>query len=107
VAEAIDAIDRRKRDGFLELAKFPWGAAQLEVALIVDDGDARGIVAAVLEPAEAIDDQGHDFLGAYVSDYAAHGWLSFVMEETTPACGRLNAQASTALGCAGRWCLVC
>ena len=59
-------------DGFFEIAELAGGAAELELAFGCDDGDARGIIAAVFEAAQAVEDEGDDFLMADVSDDAAH-----------------------------------
>jgi hypothetical protein len=43
------AFDGRLGDGFFEVAEFSRSAPDLQLAGAVHDGDARGIVAAVLQ----------------------------------------------------------
>ena len=76
VAEAVNAVDGRLADRFLEIGKLAGCAAEFEVAFVVDNGDAGGVIAAVFEAPEAVDNEGYDFLGSDISDNAAHGWLS-------------------------------
>ena len=56
VRDAGRAADRLAEDDGLELRDLSGGAARLD-ALAVLHGDARGVVAAVLETAEAVDQQ--------------------------------------------------
>ena len=76
VAEAVDAVDGMLADGLLEIGQFARGAAQFQLAVFADHGDARGIVAAIFEAPEPVEDQGHNFLRADISDYAAHDGIS-------------------------------
>jgi len=83
----------RARDGPLaqdplERPDAPGGAPHLEPAL-VQDGHAGGVVAAVLEPAETVNDERYDFLGPDVSDYPAHGGVSLLarLRRARPAHG--------------------
>ena len=62
------------------LRQLAGGAANLQLAVFADHGDAGGIVAAIFEAAEPVQDQGYDFLRADVSDNAAHGGISLRME---------------------------
>jgi len=57
---------------FLEVAKLSRGAADFQFARLRHDGDARGIVAAVLEFAQALDDDGHNCFGPDIADYSTH-----------------------------------
>jgi hypothetical protein len=53
-------------------SKFARGAANLEFAALGHDGDARGIIAAVLELPQSFDDDGDNFFGPDIADYSAH-----------------------------------
>ena len=75
VPDAVEAVDRRMADRLLEIAQLAGGAAQFELAVRPDDGDARGIVSAILEAAQAVQNQRYNFLRADVSDDATHGSL--------------------------------
>jgi len=72
VSDAVGAFDGRLGNGFFEVAKLSGGAANLQLASAVHDGNARGIVAPVFEFAKALDDHGNDFLGTAVSENPAH-----------------------------------
>ena len=71
------ARDRRGReigvvgDHRFEIRQLPGAAANVE-AVAVDDGDASRVVAAILEPAQALDEDRDDGFVADVSDDAAH-----------------------------------
>jgi len=72
VSDAIGAVERLDPDDFFKIAQFALGAAHLQAGSIAGDGDARGVVAAVLELSEAFDDDINDWLVPYVSHNAAH-----------------------------------
>jgi hypothetical protein len=69
---AVSAIKRRFGDDFFEIAELAWGAADLQVAVLPYDGDARGIVATIFELAQAFYDNRHNLLGPDIADYSAH-----------------------------------
>ena len=62
-------------EGIFEDADPSDGAADVEVAFVVDDGDARGIVAAIFQPFESFDEQRLGDFSADVSDDSAHIFL--------------------------------
>src|SRR5260370_23306835 len=72
VADAISAIQRVLGNDLFEIAEFPRGTADFQLAGVGNDGDARGIVATVFELAQPLDDDGHNFLWPDVTDYSAH-----------------------------------
>ena len=72
VADAVGAFERRLSDDFFQVAKFSRSAADLQFAGTVHDGDTRGIIAAVLEFAEAFNDHGYDFLRPDIAYNSAH-----------------------------------
>src|SRR6266852_1130143 len=101
VADAVGAFDGRLGNGFFEVAKLSRGAANLQLAGAVHDGDARGIVTAVFEFAKAFDDHGNDFFGADVSENSAHKpyHLSWLYQRNTPGdIGRLKRGGKAAAG---------
>src|SRR6266567_2640566 len=53
MTDAVSAIKRRFGDDLFEIAELAWGAADLQVAVLPYDGDARGIVATIFELAKA------------------------------------------------------
>src|SRR2546427_5413460 len=72
VPDAIGAFQRSLGDDLVEIAKFSGRAADFQLAGVRHDGDARGIVAAVLELTQAFDDDGHNFFGPDITNYSAH-----------------------------------
>ena len=63
---------RRLLDDFFQIAQLAGGAADFQLAGAVDDRDAGGVVAAILEFAQAFDDDGNDLFRADVADDSAH-----------------------------------
>ena len=72
VADAVGAFDGRFLNDFFEVAELSRGAADLELAVLGDDRDARGIIAAVFEFSQALDDDRHYLLRSDVADNSAH-----------------------------------
>ena len=74
VADAEGAVERDARAGRLRgCASLPGARRSSSVALVgAADGDAGRVVAAVFEAAQALDDDGNDFLWADVTDDSAH-----------------------------------
>ena len=72
VADAVDAVERRGADRFFEIAQLAGRAADIELAVFADHGDPGGIVAAIFQAAQAVEDQRHNALWADVSDNSAH-----------------------------------
>ncbi len=72
VADAVGAIQRRLGDNLLEIAKLTRGAADLQLAGLRHDGDARRIITAILKFAQSFDDDRHNFLGPDIANYSAH-----------------------------------
>jgi hypothetical protein len=57
-----------------EVAELAGGAAELEGMAAARDGDAGGVIAAVLEAGEAFHDDGDAGLGADVTDDSTHNY---------------------------------
>jgi hypothetical protein len=72
VAHAVEAIDRGETDGFFKISQLAWCAAQFELAPGIHDGNARGIVSAILQAAKPIEDERDHLLRADISDNSAH-----------------------------------
>jgi len=74
VADAEGAGDGAGGENGFEVAQLAGGATELQGAVgAAGDGDAGGVIAAVLEAAQALDDDGHGGIGADVSDDSTHG----------------------------------
>ena len=73
VANSVGAVHRLLTDDFFEIAQLARGAAQLQAIVAAGHGNARGVVAAVFEAPQSIeDDLDHIPLAAYVADDSAH-----------------------------------
>ena len=72
VADAEGAVDGRFGDDVFEVAEFAGGAAQGEAFGPTSYGDAGGVVAAILEAAQAFNDDGDDWLRSDISDNSTH-----------------------------------
>ena len=69
----VPAMGSLDEDGF-EVAKLPRCSAEVHCAVgRAGDGDAGRVITAVLEAAQAFDDDGHGGIGANVSDDSTHG----------------------------------
>ena len=72
VADAEGAVDGVGGDDGFEVAEFAGGTAELEGGGASGYGDAGGVVAAVLEAAQAFNDDGDDGLRTDVSNDSTH-----------------------------------
>ena len=70
--DAVGAVCRLQANGFFQLAELAGGAAEGERAVPGADGDAGGIVAAVLEASQAVNDDRRCVVGSDVADDSAH-----------------------------------
>jgi hypothetical protein len=59
-------------DNIFEVAQLAFGAPHLEPIAVTSNRDAGGIVSAILELAQALDNHGHNALLTYISNNAAH-----------------------------------
>jgi hypothetical protein len=75
VADPIRAVERMKPNTLFQIAKLTFRPPQLQMMLLVSDGDTRGVIPAVLEFPEAVDDQRHDLFIPYVTNNSAHKCL--------------------------------
>ena len=72
VADAVGAVQRLEADDLFQVAQLALGAADLQAFAVAGDRNAGGVVAAVLEPAQAVNDDRHYALLTNVSNNAAH-----------------------------------
>ena len=76
VANTIRAVNRGLPDYFFQIVKFPRSAANLDLSVLGNHSYTGGIITAVFEAPQAVEDEGNDFLGADISDDSAHSFLS-------------------------------
>ena len=101
VAEAVEAGERLRLDGVFEIDQLAGAAPDFDRA-VLDDGDAGRVVAAIFEPPQPLEEDGHDGLRSDVTDDSAH-----IVESLSPS-GRLVFRFATQpvlvfLPCRGRW----
>ena len=72
VADAVGAVDGVFGEDVGEVAELAGGSAELEGVAAAGDGDAGGVVSAVLEAGEAFHDDGDAGLRADVTDDSTH-----------------------------------
>ncbi len=72
VADAEGAVDGGVGDDGFEVAELAGGAAELEAVGASGDRDAGGVVAAVLEAAQAFNDDGDDGLRSDITNDSTH-----------------------------------
>jgi hypothetical protein len=76
VADSVHAVDGGLPDYFLKIVKFSRCTPDVHLAVLSDNGYPCGIVAAIFQPPQAIEDKRDDFLGADISDNSTHCFLS-------------------------------
>src|SRR5215469_339762 len=76
VADSIDALNGSGSDRFFKIAEFAWCTPNLEFSVVAYNGDASGIISAVFEALQPIQDQRNDTFGANVADNSAHSGLT-------------------------------
>src|SRR5258706_2865141 len=72
VPDSVGAFDGRFLQHFFQIAQFSWSAADFQLA-IVDYGDARRVIAAIFELAQAFDYDRDDLFRSNVTDNSTHG----------------------------------
>src|ERR1041384_2721897 len=76
MADAVSAIERLQANGFFEIAQLAFGAANCQRPLLIDDGDARRVVATIFQLAQSIENHPDDLLVTNITDDSTH--LSFL-----------------------------
>src|SRR5580658_5792350 len=72
VTDAVSAFNGRFPDHFFEVAEFSRGTANLELSVLGDDRNARGVVPAIFKFSQAFDDDRHYLFRSDVTDNSAH-----------------------------------
>ena len=97
VADAEGAVEGMVAQDFFEIAELAGGAADFEESGVgAADGDAGRVVAAVFEAAQALDDDGDDFLTADVANNSAHDWILCEASRDRRVARSVNAPRSKA-----------
>src|SRR4029077_17086654 len=93
MADAVGSIQRLEANNFFQIAQLAFGASDVQPFPISGNGNARGIVTAILQPFQAVNDDGDDPLLTNIPHNPAH--------EITPCFGgeteELENQESTRL----------
>src|SRR5436309_1685020 len=72
VAHTVRAVDGISLQDVFEVAQLALGPANLQLVILVNRGNAGGVVAAIFKLAQTLDDQGYDLFVSDVSDYSTH-----------------------------------
>src|SRR5487761_344843 len=72
VPDAVQTVERRQANRFLEISQFSGCPANVKLAVLLDHGDSRRVISSIFQTLEAVQDQGNHFLGSDVADYSAH-----------------------------------
>jgi hypothetical protein len=104
VADAVGAVDRRVADRFFEVVELPGRAADLDLAIAANDRNSRGVITAIFEAAQTIQNERNDFFGADVTYDSTHGRISGNSARAADMKAREKriTHANCALRCEGR-----
>ncbi len=74
VADAVGAVERAETNRLFEIAQFSFRATDLEFVSFIDDRDTGGVVAAIFEFSQTVDNERHNLFIAYVSNNSTHAF---------------------------------
>src|SRR5271166_17884 len=72
VADSVGAVERLQADDLFQVAQLALGAPHLQAISIAGNGNAGGVISAIFETAQAIQDDRHNSLVSDVSNNPAH-----------------------------------
>ena len=72
VADAVGAVERLQADDLFQIAQLALGAAHLQPFAVAGNRDAGRVIAAILQPPQAVDDDRHHPLLPNITDNATH-----------------------------------
>src|SRR5580704_5792893 len=72
MTDSVSAVQGFKTDYFFQVSQFALGPANLQGATIATHRDASGVIAAILQPPQPVDKDGHYAFLANVSHNTAH-----------------------------------
>src|SRR6516165_33305 len=72
MADAIGAVERLGANHFFQVAELALGAADLQAFPVAGDRDPSGVISAILQAAQPVNDDGDDLFFANVADDATH-----------------------------------
>jgi hypothetical protein len=72
MADAVSAVDRIQPYGLFQVAQLAFGAAYLQPIAISADRDSRRVIAAILEPPQAIENDWNNPLLTDVTNNSTH-----------------------------------
>ena len=75
VADAEGAVDGIEAEGLFEVAELALGAADSKLSVVAVDGETGGVVTALFEAPEALQDNRDCFVPSDVADNPAHGYI--------------------------------
>src|SRR3954451_13735212 len=72
VSNAIGAVERMQANGFFKVAQLSLRSAHLEVMVLVNNCNTGGVVTAVFQFSQAVEDYRHNLFFANVPNYSTH-----------------------------------
>ena len=70
--DTVSAVDWTQADGFFQVAQLAFGAAHLQPVAISAHSDSRRVIAAILEPFQAIENDWNNALFTDVTNNSTH-----------------------------------
>src|SRR5271155_1942848 len=72
VPDPVNAFQRRRANGFFQIVQLARRAANLQLAVLLHHRNSGGIIAAIFQALQPLQNQRHHGLGANVADNSAH-----------------------------------
>src|SRR5882724_981043 len=72
VSDAVSSIERIQADGLFQVTQFTFRATNFEIVVLVNDCDSRRVVASIFKLAQTVQNQRHNLLVSYITDYSTH-----------------------------------
>ena len=72
VANSVGAVERLQADDLFQITQLAFGAANLQASAIAGHCNARRVIAPILQPPQAINDDRHYPLFTDITDNSAH-----------------------------------
>src|SRR5687768_92925 len=77
VTDAVSAVEWTETNRLFEIAQLAFSAANFQLVTFVHHGNAGRVVTAILELAQAVDDQRHHLFVPYITNNSTHAASMF------------------------------
>ena len=72
VANAVGAVQRLQANDLFQIAQLALGAAHLQAIAVAGHRDTGGVIAAIFQPPQTVDNDRHNPLLSHITNNAAH-----------------------------------